>query len=390
MNQRIRVLYFIRTLDVGGTEGQLVQLVTRLNRRDFEPVVCCISSGGPYVSALGAAGIPVEIMNLRDLGILQRPHVLLRDLFGVVQFVRRIRPDVVHGFLFWAYVVGTIAAWVTRVPVIVSSRRSLGHFKAGKAFHLLLERVINRMTRVWIANSEAVRQDVIRQEKVSTERILVIRNGLDVRRFDVAADGRFRESLHLEKRSPVIGVIANFIPYKGHRFFLDAWATVLEKCPDGVALLVGDGPLGKELETKVEETGLCDSVRFLGTRQDVPELLALMDLVVHPSLEEGFSNAILEAMAAGKPVVATNVGGNPEAVINGETGLLVRPSDSRALAEAMLWMIDHPEEAIRFGRAGRKRVEEDFEISRVVREYEQLYERLVTEKRPCLQAAGRS
>jgi len=126
--------------------------------------------------------------------------------------------------------------------------------------------------------------------------------------------------------------------------------------------------------------GLRESVRFLGTRHDVPELLALMDMVVHPSLQEGFANAVLEAMAAGKPVVATDVGGNPEAVVQGETGLLVPPRDSRALADAIIWMLDHPDEAARFGETGRNRVADHFEISRMVRQYEELYERLVAEK----------
>jgi glycosyltransferase involved in cell wall biosynthesis len=177
-------------------------------------------------------------------------------------------------------------------------------------------------------------------------------------------------------------VVANFIHYKGHQFFLDAWAAAVKKFPESVALLVGDGPLRQEFEARVHAMGLGPSVRFLGTHQDVPALVALMDLVVHPSLEEGFSNAILEAMAAGKPVVATAVGGNPEAVIHGKTGLLVPPGDSQALADAMLWLLAHPREAVRFGEAGRLRVAERFEISAMVRQYEAVYERLVAEKCP--------
>ncbi|MGH7378352.1 MAG: glycosyltransferase, partial [Candidatus Methylomirabilales bacterium] len=149
-----------------------------------------------------------------------------------------------------------------------------------------------------------------------------------------------------------------------------------------VALLVGDGPLRQEFEARVQAMGLGPSVRFLGTHQDAPALIALMNLVVHPSLEEGFSNAILEAMAAGKPVVATAVGGNPEAMIHGETGLLIPPGDSQALTEAMLWLLEHPREAARFGEAGRRRVAERFEISAMVRQYEEVYERLVEEKCP--------
>jgi glycosyltransferase involved in cell wall biosynthesis len=238
------------------------------------------------------------------------------------------------------------------------------------------------MTDMVIANSEAVRQDAVHQEGLPIDKITVIHNGLEASRFDIPPNDELRRFLNFQKGAPVVGVIANFIYYKGHQFFLDAWASVVEKFPEAVVLLVGDGPLRQEFEGKVDAMGLKESVRFLGTRQDVPELLAIMNVVVHPSLEEGFSNTILEAMAAGKPVLATDMGGNPEAVVQGETGLLVPPRDSRALADAIIWMLDHPDEAARFGEAGRHRVAEHFEISRMVRQYEELYENLVAERCP--------
>jgi glycosyltransferase involved in cell wall biosynthesis len=150
--------------------------------------------------------------------------------------------------------------------------------------------------------------------------------------------------------------------------------------PDAVALLVGDGSGRRELEARAGAMGLQGSLRFLGSRLDVPEILRVVDILVHPSLEEGFCNAILEAMAAGKPVVATAVGGNPEAVMEGETGLLVPPGDGPALAEAIGWLLDRPEQAAAFGHAGRRRVVERFELSRMVKQYEAVYDRLLAAK----------
>lgn len=386
--RKIKILFMIGTLDVGGTEGQLVELVTRLDSRRFHPLVCSLSLGGPMEARLKAKGIPVTIIGFRGFrrprGVSLFRHVpsLLAELVRLVRLIRAELPDIVHGFLFWAYVLGTFAARVGRVPIAVSSRRSLGHFKANKPHYLLLERIANRMTDLVIANSEAVRQDVMQREGLPPKKVMVIRNGLDVSRFDVSPDERARESLDLQRGAVVVGVVANLIHYKGYQFFLDAWASVRKKLPRGVALLLGDGPLRQELERKVGEMGLRESVRFLGIRQDVPALLALMDLVVHPSLEEGLSNAILEAMAAAKPVIATVVGGNTEAVVHGETGLLVPPRDSRALAQAMLWLLEHPTEAAGFGEAGRRRVAERFELSAMVRQYEAVYECLVAEKCP--------
>jgi glycosyltransferase involved in cell wall biosynthesis len=291
-----------------------------------------------------------------------------------VQVLRRERPDIVHGFLFHGYVLGALAARMVRVPVVLASRRSLGHFKRGKPHYALLERVVNPLTDLLIANSEGVREDVVRREGVPRDKVLVIHNGLDLRRFDVPPDPELARQLAPTR--PVVAVVANLIDYKGHQFFLEAWATVLRQSPNAVALLVGDGPLREEIQATVRRLDLGRSVRFLGTRHDVPAVLALADLVVHPSLQEGFSNAILEGMGAGRPVVATAVGGNPEAVRHEETGLLVPPADSAALAAAMARLLADPATARAFGAAGRARVAAEFELSRMTRQYAALYERL--------------
>jgi glycosyltransferase involved in cell wall biosynthesis len=377
-HRRIRVLYIISSLVVGGAEGQLVRLVTQLDRSRFDVAVCCLSTDGPYRETLDAAGIPVMTMGFYGFGELwSSPSRVLRPLYNLVRFIRRFRPDVVHGVLFWAYVLGTFAARLAGVPAVVTSRRSLGIFKASKPRHLFLERVANRLTDVIVANSCAVRDDTVAQERVPPEKVKVIYNGIEADRYQVPPDDRLRQSLAIAGKSPVVAVVANLIHYKGHHFFIDAWATVTRTYPNAVALLIGDGPTRRELEARVEAEGLSQSVRFLGTRRDVPDLLALADVVVHPSLEEGFANAILEAMAAGKAVVATSVGGNPEAVVAGVTGLLVPPRDSNTLAEALLWLLEHPVEATAFGIAGRERIGRHFDLQAMVHAYEQLYEQLV-------------
>jgi glycosyltransferase involved in cell wall biosynthesis len=377
MKQKIKVLYVIGTLEVGGSEMQLVQLVTRLDPRRFEVALCALSSGGPYLEMLTGAGIPVKIIGYEGLRIFRYPHRVIAQLVRLVTFMRHMRPDIVHGFLFWAYVIGTLAARAARVPIVIASRRSLGHFKANQPHYLAVERIANRMTDLVIANSEAVKQDAMRQEKLPAQKVIVIYNGIDTGGFARSPDHDLRRSLGLEGCAPLVGVVANFIRYKGHDVFLDGWASVVKKCPTGMALFLGEGPERSDVESRVKAMGLGARVRFLGVREDVPALLAIMDLVVHPSWQEGFSNAILEAMAAGKPVVATAVGGSPEAVVHGQTGLLVPTGDSQALAEAMVWIVEHPAEAARFGEAARRRVAEHFDVARMVRQYEGVYTSLV-------------
>jgi glycosyltransferase involved in cell wall biosynthesis len=269
------------------------------------------------------------------------------------------------------------------VPVVVASRRSLSHFKRGKPFMRLAERFANRWTDRVVANSEAVRQDAITTEHLPPAKVTVIYNGLDLAAYDGVPDATvraLREDLALGT-GPVVIVVANLIGYKGHEFFLQAWADVCRVHPDAVALLAGDGPIRAEREADARRLGIEGRVRFLGVRRDVPALLAVADLLVHPSLEEGFCNALLEAMAAARPVVATDVGGNREAVVDGETGRLVPPADAGRLAAAILAVLAEPDRGAAWGRAGRRRIIDRFQRSRMLPEYEALYDELLARTR---------
>src|SRR5262245_4332191 len=351
--KRLKVVYVISSLDVGGTEGQLVDLAGALDPARFEPIVLCLADTSAFAGRQRGS-TRVESIRLRGVHPWRQPLTLASRVARFVQVLHRERPDVVHGFLFHGYVLGGLAARALRVPVVLASRRSLGDFKRGKPHYALLERVVNPLTDLLIANSEGVRDDVVRREGVLPGKVVVIHNGLDLQRFDGLPDPELQRQL--QPARPVVAVVANLIRYKGHRFFLEAWSTVLRQWPNAIALLLGDGPLRKELEASVQSLGLGQSVRFLGTRHDVPAVLALVDVVVHPSLQEGFSNAILEGMAAGRPVVATAVGGNPEAVLHEETGLIVPPADSTSLAAAMERLLADPVKAKALGAAGRARV----------------------------------
>jgi glycosyltransferase involved in cell wall biosynthesis len=394
----IRILFVIGTLDIGGSERQLVEIASRLDRRRFSPTVCCLSDRGPLADALEAAGVPTVAVGFfsgrsarrmnRSRGRIVRLARWVIDTLmvvftlpaGVARFlglVRTCRPDVLHGILFHAYLLAAFAGVLTRVPVIVASRRSLSHFKARRPHFRAAERLANRWTDLVIANSDAVRLDAIRTEKLSPDRVIVIHNGVDPARDSGVDPAAARQSLELGDRPTAI-VIANFLPYKDHAGLVGAWAAVCREVANACVLLVGDGPERVPVKDKVRALGLSQNVRFLGTRRDVPELLAAADLLIHPSLEEGFSNAILEAMAAGRPVVATDVGGNREAVSHGRTGWLVPPRDSAAMTAAILRILTDPSGARSMGAAGRARVLEEFQLNRMIDRYEATYQQLVT------------
>jgi glycosyltransferase involved in cell wall biosynthesis len=214
-------------------------------------------------------------------------------------------------------------------------------------------------------------------------KVFLIPNGVEIKVFTEANQSlveALAQEWKIRSHTPVIGTLARLHEQKGHSYLLDAVAQLRREIPDVKALVVGDGELRPSLEQRTQALRLSDSVIFTGTRRDVPEILALLDVFVLPSLWEGLPIALLEAMAAGLPVVATRVGGVPEVVVDGETGLLVPPRDPDALSEAILTLLQDPDLRQKMGQAGQERVREYFSVERMVEETEALYERLLAEK----------
>lgn len=374
--RRKKILFVISTLEVGGTERQLVAMLSRFDRERFEPAVCVLSPGGVLEEEVRSLGVGLHVIPLRGLSPVRHLPPIVSLIWRLLKVVRSEKPDLIHGLLFWDYVLAACAGRLARVPAVVAGRRSLSRSRPRK--YLVLERFVNRLTDLVIANSEAVREDTIRRERLPAQKVRVIHNGIDLDRFDQGGlDGGPAGLPELAAGPHVVAVVANFLKYKGHLLFLEAWAEAIRQVPGAFAVLVGDGPTRRAVEEAARTTGMADRVFFAGMRHDVPAILRAVALYVHPSEEEGFSNAILEAMAAGRPVVATKVGGTPEAVIHGQTGLLVRPGDSRELARAIVRVLAHPDDARRMGEAGRRRIAEEFTIDMMVERYQCLYDELL-------------
>jgi glycosyltransferase involved in cell wall biosynthesis len=383
--RRIRVFFLIGSLEIGGSETQLVELASRINRSVFEVTVCSMTSGGALVETLERRG--VRVVGLGFTGIRNARSIggRFRGVFNVCRGILRLwwmlvreRPDVLHGILITAYITGGFVGRAAGVRRIVASRRSLGVFKEKRRLALRLERWSDRITDLFIANSEAVRADTLRREPIDPGAIIVIRNGVDFSRFRAEPD-------RVPSPVPRVIVVANFIRYKGHEFFLSAWRDVRKTIPRAIAVLVGDGPERANLESLTRELGVAEAVEFLGSRRDVAALLSAADVYVQPSLEEGSSNAVLEAMASGLPVIATAVGGNTEAVSNGVSGLLVPPSDPASLARAMIDLLSDPRRARDMGDRAREGVHERHDMTAMVEAYEAVYRRLAAADLPTAQ-----
>jgi glycosyltransferase involved in cell wall biosynthesis len=340
-----RVCLVIGQLGLGGTEKQLAVLAAGLRQRGVEVTVVVLRAGGPREDILRDARVP--LINL-DLPLAaknwQRLAVFTLALVRLRRTLRRLRPDVVHAFLLHSCVLAAPAARLARVPVCVAGRRSLSDYKAGLGLVVAAERIATRMTDLLIANADAVADDVVRAEGVAREKIRVIYNGLADSSFEPAPPAALASSV------PVVMCVANLQEYKGHRYLLDAAARLGERGLACTLALVGAGPAQDCLQRQADTLGL--DVRFLGARTDVAALLARADVVVLPSLTEGMSNAVMEAMAAGRPVVATDVGGTAE-LIEGR-GVLVPPADADALAAGLERVLRDPTRARLRAEAARE------------------------------------
>jgi glycosyltransferase involved in cell wall biosynthesis len=278
---------------------------------------------------------------------------------------------------------GLVLSKVCQVPII-SNRRDMG-FKTG-SHHNMAYKLFGKLFNAVITVSEAVEKEVIKQNWFQVDRIFTIYNGVDTKEYKSKDDiVRIKQSIGIGTTHPVVGMIANLRKIKGIRYFIEAASIISKKNSQVQFLIIGvdmnePGCTKGEMELFAKDCNVDKNVRFLGKRTDIPDLISIMDIGVIASLSEGFSNAIIEYMASSKPVVATDVGGNREAVLQCETGLLVPPADSHALASAILSILEDKEAALRFGIAGRERVEEKFSLDVMLRKYENLFERVIMSK----------
>jgi glycosyltransferase involved in cell wall biosynthesis len=357
----IRIVHCISEMTIGGAEAQLAELIGGLPRDRFEQMLVLVKGGGPLVERVRAAGCRVV-----ELG------------YGLAgDELRAFRPDIVQGQLFWSNLLSVAAGRMAGVPTIVTSRLALSCHDREPRWMKHALNLANRFTTAIFANSEAVRRDVLAHERVRPERIVVIPNGVVLEQFGRERPEVLRHELGLERAGVVLVTVANLHAVKGHEELLQAVARLRDRHPDLHLLLPGrDRGMLPRLRAIIGELALDGQVSVLGERNDIPRLLAAADIFVHPSREEGFSNAILEGMSAGKPVVATAVGGNPEAVRDGVDGLLVPPRDPDALAAAIDRLASDRALRERMGESGRQRIATEFSMARMIERFAAWYESL--------------
>jgi len=371
---KIKILHILHSLQVGGLENGVVNLVNRLDPGMFDHAVCCIDSSGSMAERLTR---PVEIFTMRKGK--ERDYLLP---FHIARIVKKVHPDLVHT-RNWGAIDGVIGARLAGVKRIIHGEhgREAADPTGANKRRKMARKALNPLISRFVTVSAELRGWLIDDVGISGDKIVQIINGVDTEKFRPGENrGLAKQILGLDPDSFVIGTVGRLDPVKDFQTLVKAvaglFATEGDKTAKAALVVIGSGPEEQKLKTLADNLGLAGRVVFLGERKDVSELMQGMDLFVLPSIAEGISNTILEAMAVGLPVVASRAGGNRELVAEGENGFLFSIGDDRELASIIVDYINKPEMRLEHGSNSRSRTKTNFSLARMVREYEALYHSL--------------
>jgi glycosyltransferase involved in cell wall biosynthesis len=362
----IRIAYVIDHLKVGGAQRHLVEVVRGLDRRVYAPEMWTASAQtGDLAPVFERLGVPVRSFGIRTTMLHRRTLTAVNE---AARELRRRDVHVVHGYLFEGNFLAALVGRRAHRPVTLVSKRSLDRY--GRLDRRAAAWLSNRLADRVLVNATAVRDVVVEHEWCAPEKIDVIPNGVDLPTRTGAAPARDPRG-----DGPLVGMVGRLGWKKGYEFALDAFATLRERVPGLRVDIVGDGVLRPELERRIEELRLGDTVRLLGQRSDVPACLERFDCFVLSSVIEGMPNALLEAMAMRLPVVTTSAGGSAEVVEDGVSGLVVPPADASALAAAIGRVLADRALAARLAEAAERRVREHYGLGAMLRSLDAVYRR---------------
>jgi len=362
-------MQIISDLPVGGAENLLLGLLPKLLSR-YEVQVCCIRERGVLAPEFERAGIPVAVKYFKG-----RWHPA--SLYRLASYMREQRIDIVHTHMYRPNISGVLAAKLAGIPIIISHIHSLNHWDTTRQLHM--DARVARFRDKIIMVSEVIRKSYISRTKVAAKKCTVIYNGIDLAGYEAGAFVPLpKEELGIGRQDKVVGIVARLSPEKDHVTFIQAARRIKNDLSNVKFLIVGpdEAKLLPRLKKMSVDLGLADDIIFMGLRSDIPRILSLLDVSVLSSTREGFPIILLESMAAGAPMAATDVGGNAEAIADGKTGFLAPPKSPELLAEAILKILRNPEVAASMKQAALQRAK-SFTLDTMVRKIEALYEELL-------------
>lgn len=374
--KKVNVLHLYQNSQVGGIQLQLLSLFNAYDRDVLTPLFCCLGPRlgmAPEMERLG-----VEVIALGRSRYNRMSPGIIRDLCHVFK-ARDIHVLRTHKYRSSFY--GRIAAFLAGVPVVIASEHNTYQDKEKRLTRRVVNRALSHISDRVVAVSEAIREDIVRYDGVAPSKVIVIRNGVDTEKF--RAERRYRDirgEFGVDAQDFLIGFVGRLVANKSLPNLLRAFTALRAKGWPVTLLIVGEGSMTDELKRMARRNGAADSVIFPGIRRDIPDILSALDVFVLPSVNEGLPNALLEAMAMGKAVVATEVAGVPEVVKPGVTGLLVPPEDPGALGNALSRLFQDRELGVRLGRAARETVERHHSMKTTAAAWRTLYLSLLEHK----------
>ena len=381
-----RIAYLPPLLRPAGAERQMLLLAERLPKDRFRVDFLAMSGAGPYDERARAAGAGLTYLGTPPRAGASVPERLAGRAAKTARYLRAARAgryDVIDAWLYPVDVMAVLARVVTRTPVVVTGRYNLRDFSPPMSRpERWLNDQANRMVDAVVANSDAVAEDTRRHESIDEGKLRVIRNGVEpIAPLTAAEIAAGRRGLGVGDDEILFGCVANLHPVKRHDLLIDAFAVLRRDGLPVRLVMLGGGPLLPDLQRRIDDAGLQDVARLLGSVPDPKPMLGLFDVVVQTSRSEGLPNALLEAAAAARPIVATAAGGSGEIVVDGETGLLVPVDDKDAIAGAMRRLAADPGLRHRLGTAARLHTDTVFTMDRFVGAYAALYDELIAARR---------
>jgi L-malate glycosyltransferase len=389
-NGKINILFLIDSFNGpgAGTERHLRYLASKLDKSKFRCLICYFDGNDVLANIMEGEGIPTIYLPLKRIYGLKAVQVA----FKITKIIKENNIDIVQTYHFKSDTYGVLVSKLAGVKKIISSRRDTGDLK--KPRQILLNRLVNRFIDHFIMVSDKVGRKITGAEKIDSGRIDTIYNGVDLNKYSVSNNGQaiaVRKELSIPLDAFVIGTTAVFRPEKGYDIFLEGIRRICNDLQNWKVLLIGGGNGYEKIRSYCSDLGLEHNVIFLGYRKDVERYLEAIDVFcLIPKNNEGFSNAILEAMAMGRPIIASDVGGNAEAVVHNETGLIIPPNDSQHFAEAVIEMYKNPVMRATMGKKARIRSENAFSLDQMVKKHENLYIKIMGSKAETTQCRNTS
>jgi glycosyltransferase involved in cell wall biosynthesis len=373
--RKINVLHIYQNSKIGGVQQQFLSLLKAYDRDVFNPIFCCL--GPEEEISKEIERIDIETVALNRVRYHRFSPGIVRDLY---RLMKQKNIHIVRTHRYRANLYGRLAALLSGVPVKIISLHD-NYRKDLRLERRIVNKILLKATDKIVAVSESIRKDIIKYDGIDSSKILVIPNGIDTERFN--PEGNFadiRKGFSIKESDIVLGFVGRVVPAKGLEYLIDALPFLKKEFKNIKLLITGEGSTMERLKKKAKENNVHDSIIFTGKRRDIPDILSCTDIFVMPSVAEGLPNALLEAMAMGKPIVATEVGGIPEVIKNRHSGFLVPPRNPEALATAIKDLISNEQLAAKMGQAARHIVLDNFSIWSIAQKWQTLYLSILREK----------